>query len=196
MWGHYTCTSITCEEGASKVIYLQIFLAFFIPNIIGFGGGPSTIPLIQKEVVEHYQFMTLSEYSSLIAIGNMLPGPAATKLAGYIGYELAGIPGAIIALFATIAPTMLLMLALLSILTKYKDSLRVKRITIFIIPIIGALMLQLTFKFLLESANALSWVPTVLAVIASYIALERFKLNPALVIISALIIGALFASYE
>ena len=173
------------------MIYIQLFLAFFIPNIIGFGGGPSTIPLIQKEVVEHYQFMTLSEYSSVIAIGNILPGPIATKLAGYIGYELAGIPGAIIALFATIAPTMLLMMGLLSIIAKYRDSLRIKRLTMFIIPIIGALMLQLTLKFLLESVNAVSWLPTILAAIASYIALEKFKLNPALVIISALIIGSL-----
>ena len=174
------------------MIYIQLFLAFFIPSIIGFGGGPSTIPLIQKEVVDHYQLMTISEYSSVIAIGNVLPGPIATKLAGYIGYELAGIPGAFIAVFATVAPTTLLMIGLLSILAKYKKSLRVKRITTFVIPIVGVLMLQLTLQFLLESVNAMSWLPTILIASASYIALQKFKLNPALVIVSALIIGALF----
>ncbi len=80
------------------MIYLHLFLAFFIPGLIGFGGGPSTIPLIQKEVVDHYQMMTLKEYSSVIAIGNIFPGPIATKLAGYIGYELAGILVAVIAI--------------------------------------------------------------------------------------------------
>ena len=100
------------------MIYIQLFLAFFIPNVIGFGGGASTIPLIQKQVVEQYELISLSEYSSIIALGNILPGPIATKLAGYIGYELAGIPGAHIALFATIAPTLILMLGLLSILSK------------------------------------------------------------------------------
>jgi len=174
------------------MIYIQLFLAFFIPSIIGFGGGASTIPLIQKEVVDHYQFMTMSEYSSVIAIGNVLPGPIATKIAGYIGYELAGIPGACIAVFATIAPTTLLMIGLLSILAKYKKSLRVKRITAFVIPIVGVLMLQLTLQFLVESVNAMSWLPTILMASASYIALQKFKLNPALVIVSALIIGALF----
>jgi chromate transporter len=174
------------------MIYIQLFLAFFIPGIIGFGGGPSTIPLIQKEVVEHYQLMTISEYSSVIAIGNILPGPIATKLAGYIGYELAGIPGAFIAVFATVAPTTFLMIGLLSILAKYKKSLRMKRLTMFIIPIVGVLMLQLTLKFFLESVNAMSWLPTILIAIASYIALQKFKFNPALVIVSGLIIGALF----
>lgn len=81
------------------MIYLHLFLAFFIPGLIGFGGGPSTIPLIQKEVVDHYQMMTLTEYSSVIAIGNIFPGPIVTKLAGYIGYELAGILVAVIAIF-------------------------------------------------------------------------------------------------
>lgn len=80
------------------MIYLHLFLAFFIPGLIGFGGGPSTIPLIQKEVVDHYQMMTLTEYSSVIAIGNIFPGPIVTKLAGYIGYELAGILVAVIAI--------------------------------------------------------------------------------------------------
>ena len=174
------------------MIYLQLFLAFFIPGIIGFGGGPSTIPLIQKEVVEHYQFMTNSEYSSVIAIGNILPGPIATKLAGYIGYEVAGIPGAFIAVFATVAPTTLLMIGILSILAKYKKSLRMKRLTMFVIPIVGVLMLQLTLRFLWDSINAITWLPTTLIAIASYIALQKFKFNPALVIVSALIVGALF----
>ena len=81
------------------MIQKQLFLAFFIPGLIGFDGGPSTIPLMQKEVVDHYQMMTLTEYSSVIAIGNIFPGPIVTKLAGYIGYELAGILVAVIAIF-------------------------------------------------------------------------------------------------
>lgn len=79
------------------MIYLHLFLAFFIPGLIGFG-GPSTIPLMQKEVVDHYQMMTLTEYSSVIAIGNIFLGPIVTKLAGYIGYELAGMLVAVIAI--------------------------------------------------------------------------------------------------
>lgn len=80
------------------MIQKKLFLAFFRSGLVGFG-GPSTIPLMQKEVVDHYQMMTLTEYSSVIAIGNIFPGPIVTKLAGYIGYELAGILVAVIAIF-------------------------------------------------------------------------------------------------
>lgn len=174
------------------MIYLHLFLAFFIPGLIGFGGGPSTIPLIQKEVVDHYQMMTLTEYSSVIAIGNIFPGPIATKLAGYIGYELAGIPGAAIAIFATVAPTTLMMIGLLSLIAKHRKSLRVKRLTMFVIPIVGVLMLQLTLKFFMQAVQSNSWIPTVLIAIFAYFALQRWKINPAWVIISALVVGAIF----
>ena len=80
------------------MILKKLFLAFFIPGLIGFDSGPSTIPLMQKEVVDHDQMMTLTEYSSVIAIGNIFPGPIVTKLAGYIGYELAGMLVAVIAI--------------------------------------------------------------------------------------------------
>jgi chromate transporter len=70
------------------MIYLHIFWAFFIANLLGYGGGPATIPLIQNEVVNHYQWMSLSEFGDVLAIGNALPGPIATKMGGYIGYEV------------------------------------------------------------------------------------------------------------
>ena len=82
--------------------YVQLFLAFFFPNIIGYGGGPATIPLIEHEVVEKYGWMTKSEFSEVLALGNALPGPIATKMAAYIGYDVAGVFGAAIALFATV----------------------------------------------------------------------------------------------
>lgn len=104
------------------MIYVQIFLAFFIPGILGYGGGPSSIPLIEHEVVDNYEWMTTNEFSEMLAMGNALPGPIATKMAGYIGYEQGGVLGSIIGVFATVAPSMILMLALLGLLMKYKES--------------------------------------------------------------------------
>ena len=85
------------------MIYWQLFLAFFIPGILGYGGGPASIPLVEHEVVEKYEWMTTQEFSEVVALGNSLPGPIATKMAGYIGYTEGGILGAVIALFATVA---------------------------------------------------------------------------------------------
>ena len=176
------------------MIYINLFLAFFIPGIVGYGGGPSTIPLIQKEVVEHYHFMTNAEFSSMLAVGNILPGPIATKLAGYIGYEIAGIPGACIAIFATVAPTTLLMIGLISVLMKFKNSPPVKRITMFVLPVVAVLMLQLAGKFMGDAIEVISWWPSILIAFAAYIGLQRFKWNPAIVIIGGLIVGGLFLS--
>jgi chromate transporter len=94
------------------MLYWQIFLAFFIPNIIGYGGGPPSIPLVQAEVVDHYGWMTNAQFSQILALANSLPGPIATKLAGYIGYEIGGVWGAIIGLFASMGPTVIAMLLL------------------------------------------------------------------------------------
>jgi len=89
------------------VIYWQIFLANFIANILGYGGGPATIPLLEYEVVHRYGWFTTQEFSEMVALGNGLPGPIATKLAAHIGFEKAGVLGAITGLFGTVAPSLI-----------------------------------------------------------------------------------------
>ena len=76
------------------MIYWQLFLAFFIPNIVGYGGGPAIIPLIENEVVGTYGWMTHQGFAETLALGNALPSPIATKMAGYIGYRVGGVLGA------------------------------------------------------------------------------------------------------
>ncbi len=95
------------------MIYWQIFLAFFIPGILGYGGGPASIPLVENEVVGRYEWMTSTEFSELLAIANTLPGPIATKMAGYVGYAQGGVLGSIVGIFATAAPSLILMIVLL-----------------------------------------------------------------------------------
>lgn len=116
------------------MIYLNLFLAFFVSNIIGYGGGPAIIPLIEAEVVGRFGWMSSSEFAETLAIGNALPSPIATKMAGQIGYDVAGIPGAVVALFATVAPSLLLMLAALGLILKFKDSPQVKRMSSWVRP--------------------------------------------------------------
>ena len=172
--------------------YFHLFLAFFFPNILGYGGGPSAIPLIEVEVVDKYGWMTNTEFSELIALANSLPGPIATKLAGYIGYSVAGVTGSAVALFATIAPSLILMIALLNLLFKYRHSTRVKRLSSYVLPAIAVLLLTLTFDFLKTSYDLNNIIPTVLLVVGGYFALEKYKIHPAFVILTGLIIGGLF----
>lgn len=174
------------------MIYIQIFLAFFIPGVLGYGGGPASIPLVENEVVDHYEWLTVSEFSEVLALGNALPGPIATKMAGYIGYQQGGVPGAIVGVFATVAPSLILMIMLLGLLMKYKDSPRVKKMTNLVRPTIAVLLGIMTIGFFTNAYEGIGIVQTGLIAVCSYILLEKWKVSPAYVIGAALLYGAFF----
>ncbi|MDP3534442.1 MAG: chromate transporter [Halomonas sp.] len=174
------------------MIYWELFLAFFIPNIIGYGGGPAIIPLIEAEVVGRYGWMTAQGFAETLALGNALPSPIATKMAGYIGYEVAGIGGALIAVAATVIPSLLLMLGALGLLYRHRDSPRVKRMSQWVRPVIAMMMAWLTLGFLLESVTTSGAIHTLIIGIVAALALIRFKTHPAFVVMGALIYGGFF----
>ncbi|MCM3588432.1 chromate transporter [Mesobacillus maritimus] len=176
------------------MIYAQIFLAFFIPGILGYGGGPASIPLIENEVVDEYGWMSVNEFSEVLALGNTLPGPIATKMAGYIGYIQGGIFGAAVGIFATVAPSLILMLGLLGFLMRYKESPKVKRLTIVVRPVIAVLLGVMTYEFFHSSSEDIGSLHTVLIGGVSYLLMERMKVHPAYIIVGALIYGALVLS--
>ncbi|WP_409299309.1 chromate transporter [Peribacillus sp. SCS-26] len=174
------------------MIQWKIFLAFFIPGILGYGGGPSSIPLIENEVVDRYNWLTVKEFSEVLAFGNSLPGPIATKMAGYIGYQQGGILGAITGVFSTVAPSLILLIALLSLLYKFKDSPRVKKMTLFVRPAIAIMLAVMAFQFFKGSYLDIGVLQTVLLCAASFILMEKLKVHPAFVIVGALGYGAVF----
>ncbi|RPF54306.1 chromate transporter [Aquisalibacillus elongatus] len=172
----------------------ELLVAFFIPGVVGYGGGPASIPLIEHEVVKKYEFMSTNEFGEVLALANSLPGPIATKMAGYIGFEVAGTLGSIVALSATIVPSLAAMLALLGLLNKYKDSPKVKRISAYVRPTIAVLMGVLTFQFFDSSVVTAGWIQTILLVVVSLLLLEKFKVHPAFVVAGSLVYGAIFLS--
>lgn len=174
------------------MIYLQLFLAFFIPGIVGYGGGPASIPLVEHEVVSRYGWMTKSEFSEVLALGNALPGPIATKMAGYIGFEVGGVLGAVIAVIATVGPSLLLMIVLLKLIDRYKDSPRVKRLSKIVLPAVAVLMGTLAFDFLQTSYTSNGLWETLFIAVLSLFLLEKWKVHPAFVIVGGLAFGALF----
>ncbi|MFE8701649.1 chromate transporter [Cytobacillus sp. FJAT-54145] len=172
------------------MIYFDIFLAFFIPGILGYGGGPASIPLIENEVVDRYGWLTVNEFSEVLALGNTLPGPIATKMAGYIGYLEGGVLGAAVGVFATVAPSLILMITLLGLLMKYKESPRVKRMTTYIRPVIAVLLGVMTYDFLFSSYEGVGIWQTLFIGGVSFVLLEKLKVHPAYVIAGSLVYGA------
>src|SRR5699024_5972597 len=124
-----------------------IFIAFFIPGVLGYGGGPSSIPLVEEEVVQNYGWMTSQEFSEVLALGNALPGPIATKMAGYIGFEVGGIFGSVVAVGATVLPSLMLMVFLAGVLYKMKGTKKFDTLTTLIRPVIAILLGVIAFDF-------------------------------------------------
>ncbi|MGP4067143.1 chromate transporter [Halobacillus sp. B29] len=174
------------------MIFWKLFVAFFIPGIIGYGGGPASIPLVENEVVGRFGWMSVTEFSEMLAMANALPGPIATKMAGFVGYQQAGVLGAVVGVFATVAPSLILMIVLLSFLYKFKDSPRVKRMTNLIRPAIAVLLGIMAYQFFGNSYESTGFLQTAILIIASFLLLEKVKLHPAFVILGSLIYGALF----
>ncbi|MFF5995814.1 chromate transporter [Lysinibacillus sp. KU-BSD001] len=161
---------------------LDIFIAFFRSGILGFGGGPATIPLVHKEVVGTYQWMTDDEFADVLSIGNTLPGPIATKMAGYIGYRVGGWLGMATALAATILPTVILLILFLSVLKGYKDLSFIEGMTKGVVPIVGVMMGVLTWDFLKKSKTALGWKVGLIILMAAFITMMLLDVHPGIVI--------------
>ncbi|WP_230127408.1 chromate transporter [Bacillus sp. CECT 9360] len=169
----------------------DIFMAFFRVGILGYGGGPSSIPLVKKEVVEKYKWMEADEFGDILALANALPGPIATKLAGYIGYRAGGVWGLFNGLLATMVPTILLMILLLNVLNSYKDQPWVKGMAAAVVPVVAVMLLTMTWEFFKKSMNSsLGRVWTFVFVVVSLVLMQAVNIHPA-IIIFALLLGAL-----
>ncbi len=170
---------------------VDIFMAFFRVGILGYGGGPSSIPLVHKEVVDKYKWMDTDEFGDVLALGNALPGPIATKMAGYIGFRVGGILGMVNALVATMVPTIVLMIILLTALNTFKEQPWVAGMTKAVIPVVAVMLATLTWDFVKKSTkSSLGWGWTLLFVAASLVLLEFVNIHPA-IIIFALLVAAL-----
>ena len=94
------------------MIYLQLFLSFLQIGMFSFGGGYAAMPLIQGQVVTTHGWLTMSEFTDLITISQITPGPIAVNSATFVGLKIAGIPGALVAILGTILPPFVIIAAI------------------------------------------------------------------------------------
>ena len=170
-------------------LQLHLFIAFFRSGMLGFGGGPSAIPLVHKEVVGTFKWLDDQEFSDVLALGNTLPGPINTKMAGYIGYRVGGLWGMLTAIMASILPTIFLMLILLTSFNQFKDNPRVQGMTNAVVPIVGVMLGVLTWEFLKKTKSGLGWKIGGIILIGSFILIEIIHLHPGIVIGLLLIVA-------
>ena len=94
------------------MIFLSLSYTFFIIGLFGFGGGYGMLSLIQHSVVVEHHWMTSAEFTNIVAISQMTPGPIGINCATYVGYTTAGIWGSVLATFAIVLPSLIIMLSI------------------------------------------------------------------------------------
>lgn len=117
MRGH---KSICRQKEEKELIYAELFLAFLQIGAFSFGGGYAAMPLIQEQVIEKYGWLTISEFTDLITIAEMTPGPIAVNSATFVGIQVAGIPGAIVATLGVIFPSCVIVTILAILYKKFR----------------------------------------------------------------------------
>ncbi|MFR5725466.1 chromate transporter [Enterocloster sp.] len=103
------------------MIYLQLFLSFLQIGAFSFGGGYAAMPLIQNQVVQLHPWLSQSEFTDLITISQMTPGPIAVNSATFVGTRIAGVPGALAATIGCVLPSCILVTILAKIYLKYRS---------------------------------------------------------------------------
>ena len=103
------------------MIYLQLFLSFLQIGAFSFGGGYAAMPLIQNQVVQLHPWLSQSEFTDLITISQMTPGPIAVNSATFVGTRIAGVPGALAATIGCVLPSCSLVTILAKIYLKYRN---------------------------------------------------------------------------
>lgn len=173
----------------SSSVLWDLFVSLGRANLFGFGGGPTVVPLIEREVVDHRGWLTPAEFGDALVVGNSLPGPITTKLATHIGWKVAGAPGAAVALLATVLPSAAGMLALFGLLHRYRDVTFVKGMMAGVKPVVWVLFLLLVVDYL----PFVRTLPTAVIAILSLILVWGFKVEVVWVIVGSMLVGGLLA---
>ena len=103
------------------MIYLKLFWSFFQIGLFSVGGGYAAMPLIQHQVVELNNWLTMQEFVDIITISQMTPGPIAINSATFVGIQIAGLPGAIVATLGCVFPSCVIVLTLAWVYFRYRN---------------------------------------------------------------------------
>ncbi len=132
------------------MVYLQLFAIFFKVGILGFGGGYAILTLIFQDV-QAFGMMSAGEFANLVALSQVTPGPIAINAATYVGFNVAGLPGAVLATVAVSLPSFLLCLAVLMFIEHFKTNAVVASVLAGIRPATVGLMAG-AFLFMAQTA--------------------------------------------
>ena len=189
------------------IILLQLFYTFFKIGVFAFGGGYAIISLIQGEIVAARGWLTSTQFTDIVAISQMTPGPIGINSATYVGYTAAmnatgsqavAVAGSLLASFALMLPSFILMLSISRWFMKYSKHKAVERVFSVLRPAVVGLILSAALLLMNEenfgspTKNMLQFVVSVLLFIAAFVATRYYKVSPIVVVIVCGIFGGVF----
>lgn len=188
------------------MIFLQLFYTFFIIGLFGFGGGYGMLSLIQGEVVHHWHWLTTQQFTDIVAISQMTPGPIGINSATYCGYAAAqhagyngtmAVVGSITATFALVLPSLILMILISRMFMKYMKHPTVQAVFTGLRPavvgLLGAatLLLMTPENFSTPSLNPWQFWISCFLFVATFVGTKFMKINPIRMILYAGFAGLL-----
>ena len=194
---------------SAVVLYLKLFWTFFKIGLFGFGGGYGMLSLIQNEVVENHQWISNSEFTDIVAVSQMTPGPIGINSATYVGFkamENAGMSrteavcGSLLASFSVMLPSFILMLLISAFFMHYKDHKSVQTVLKWLRPVVVGMLAAAVLLLLNEenlgafSADNLQLYVSIGLFALAFAATYFWKIGPIKVILLAGLFGGLFYS--
>jgi len=182
------------------MIYFRLFLAFLYIGLFTIGGGYASLPIIEEQIVRLHGWLNASEFTDLITISQITPGPIAINAATFVGTKVAGFPGALAATFGFMVPPFAVVTFFFFIYRKYRQMTLMQGIMAGLRPAVVALIAAAGLSILitalwdgaavtLGNINLLSCVLTVLALAV----LKKFKVDQIIVIFGC---GLVFMAAE
>lgn len=169
------------------MIFWQLYVSFFKIGLFGFGGGYAMLSLIQNETVVKHEWLSDGDFTDIVAISQMTPGPISINIATYLGYTVTdSVWGSIIATLAVCTPSIIIMFIIALIYEKLKDNRYIKQVMKSLAPIVIGLILS-AFFVLCTDANFIDYKSYIIFVAALVLSLK--KMHPILLMFLAGVAG-------
>lgn len=183
------------------MIYLQLFFSFFQIGLFSIGGGYAAMPLIQNQVVDVYPWLTMAQFADIMTIAEMTPGPIAINSATFVGIQVAGLPGAIVATLGCVFPSCVIVLTLAYVYYRFRGLTMVQGILAGLRPAVVAMIASAGLSLLILSVYGQRTLPddlsslnpiSVLIFAAGLFVLRRWRVGPICVMAASGVAGVLF----
>lgn len=189
------------------MIFVELLCSFLMIGLFSFGGGYGMLSVIQGEVVVRHAWLTAAEFTDIVAVSQMTPGPIGINSATYVGYtavfnatgsEALAVLGSFTASFAVMLPSIVLMLIVSRFFMKYSKHRNVENVFRLLRPAVvgliasAALLLMTEENFGSPTETPLQFWVSVTLFVAAFVAMKFYKVSPILILVLAGVFGGVF----